>query len=343
MNIGLIGRADRTGLGIETAEFVRHFPETKVLVVKLPSNEAQNGSYYDLNLEGLPNHQVCELPLSDETIRGFLKGLDILFTIETPYNPRTYKIAREMGVKSVLRVNFEWLEDYQDNPDLFLAPSLWRFSEYPEPSEYLPYPIATDRLPFKLRKKAKTFVHLAGNMKAGYDRNGTEAFLKAIPLVKSQKARFIIKSQVPIDGINDARVSVLCQDLENYWENWQGKGDVLVLPRRYAGQSLPLNEAMASGLAVIATDMSPQSDFLPRELLIPVRTTKTVQIKKSVIVADLDPQDIADKIDEISGKDISSYSKISKHIAQQWSWDNLKPKYLKIFNKLYASTNANHD
>lgn len=343
MNIGIIGRADRTGLGVETEEFVRHFPEARVLIAKMPVREAENRPYYDLNLENLPNAQVCELPLTRRQIVAFLTGLDILFTIETPYNAETFKIAREMGVKTVLRVNFEWLEKYQSNPDLFLAPSLWRFGEYPEPKAYLPFPIATDRLPFKVRKKAKTFVHLAGNCKAGYDRNGTDAFLKAIPLVKNQNIKFIIKSQVPIDSLRDKRVKVIVQDLDNYWENWEGEGDVLVMPRRYAGQSLPLNEAMASGLAIMATDMSPQNEFLPKKLLIPVRDTKTIAIKQLVEVAELNPRDIASKIDEIAETDIEIYSRISHHIAQQWSWDNLKPKYLKIFNNLYASQDNNHN
>ena len=343
MRLGLIGRADRTGLGIETAEFVRHFPDTLVLVVEIPTNEAQNGSYYELNLENTPKHILSGLPLTEATLRAFLAQIDVLFTIETPYNPETYKIAREMGVKTVLRVNFEWLDDFSDNPDLFLAPSLWRFDEYPSPSEFLPYPIATDRVPFKLRKKAKTFVHLAGNMKAGYDRNGTEAFLKAIPLVKSQEARFIIRSQVPIDCF-DPRVKVVVKDELNYWDNWKGEGDVLVLPRRYAGQSLPLNEAMASGLAIMASDMSPQNEFLPTDLLIPIETTKTVMIKKSVECAEILPEVIAKKIDEFAGRDISSYSKASGHIAKHWSWDALKPKYLKIFKQLYANANnANHN
>lgn len=343
MRIGIIGRADRTGLGIETEEFVRHFPDAKVLIAQIPSNEAQNGSYYDINLKSFPNASVCQLPLTSEQIRAFLADLDLLFTIETPYNPETFKIAREMGVKTILRVNYEWLEKFKDNPDLFLAPSLWHFNDYPEPSAYLPFPIATDRLPFKARKKAKIFVHIAGNMKAGYDRNGTEAFLKAIPLVKNQKIKFVIKSQVPIEGIDDKRVKVIVKDVENYWENWQESGDVLVLPRRYAGQSLPLNEAMASGLAIMATDMKPQSDFLPKKLLIPVRDFVQIDIKKPIEACFVDPVEIAKKIDEIAETDIEIYSKVSHHIAQQWSWDNLKQKYLEIFNNLYVSNNTNHD
>lgn len=337
MNLGIIGRADRTGLGVETEEFVRHFPEARVLIVKMPSCEAQNGSYYDLCPRKFPTAQICELPLKEKCLRAFLKGLDILFCLETPYNADTFRIAREMGVKTVLRVNFEWLERFKDNPDLFLAPSLWRFSAYPEPKAYLPFPIATDRLPFTLRKKAKIFVHIAGNCKAGYDRNGTEAFLKAIPLVKNPNIQFLIKSQVPIAGLKDTRVKVIVNDVENYWENWEEEGDVLVLPRRYAGQSLPLNEAMSRGLAIMATDMSPQNEFLPKKLLIPIRGTKVIGIRQAVEVAEVDPRDIAKKIDEIAETDISEYSKISGHIAQQWSWDNLKPKYLKIFNQLYAN------
>jgi len=167
--------------------------------------------------------------------------------------------------------------------------------------------------------------------------------LKAIPLVKNQNIKFIIKSQVPIVGVNDHRVIFQCEDKENYWENWEGEGDVLVMPRRYAGQSLPLNEAMASGLAIMATDMSPQNEFLPAELLIPIRGKRVLGLRQTIEVAELNPQDIAKKIDEIAETDITRFSKISGMIAKAWSWETLKPKYLKIFNNLYVSKDNNHN
>jgi len=331
IKIGIIGRADNTGLGIETWEFCRHFPEAKTLIVEFES--LYPGPTYKIYPARFNNPVIVTEQPNDYEIRAFLEGLDVLFTIETPYNRRTYQIAREMGVKTILRVNFEWLYDY--HPDLFLVPSLYRYQDIPEPKLYLPFPVNRQVLPFKLRTKAKKFIHIAGNCKAGYDRNGTELFLKAIPYIKSD-IEIIIKSQVPIAGIKDKRTRVDVKNYENYWDIWED-ADVLVSPRRYAGQSLPLNEAMSRGLAIIMTDMEPQSQFLPKELSIKPKGFEPLMISRKIDMAVIDPKDIAKKIDEIANQDIRDYSKMSNRIAEAWSWESLKPKYEQIFKNICLS------
>ena len=327
MRIGIIGRADNTGLGIETWEFCRHFPEAKVMIVEYES--LYPGQIYKIYPERFNNPVIISERPVESDLEAFFKGIDVLFTIETPYYPKAFDIARRMGVKTILRVNYEWFRDYR--PNFYISPSLYHFNELPEPKVYLPFPINRKVLPFKLRKKAKKFIHIAGNMKAAYDRNGTELFLQAIPHIKSN-IEIIIKSQVPI-VCADKRVRVDVCNHENYFDIWED-ADVYVSPRRYAGQSLPLNEAMSLGMAVIMTDLTPQNDFLPKELLIKPLKVNTLMINREIEIADIDPKDIASKIDEIANKDISKYSKISNHIAQAWSWQTLKPRYERIFKNL---------
>jgi len=331
MRIGIIGRADNTGLGIETWEFCRHFPRAKVLIVEFES--LYPGPTYRIYPKRFKNPVIVSEMPNDYEIKAFLEGIDLLLTIETPYNHRTYQIAREMGVKTILRLNFEWLRNY--HPDLFLSPSLYRFEDIPEPKTYLPFPINRKVLPFKLRAKAKKFIHIAGNCKAGYDRNGTDLFLQAIPYIKSD-IEIIIKSQVPIEGIKDERARVDVNNYENYWEIWED-ADVLVSPRRYAGQSLPLNEAMSRGMAIIMTDMEPQNQLLPSELLIKPKGFEPMMINRKIDMAIIDPKDIARKIDQIANQDIREHSRLSNHIAQTWSWQSLKPKYEQLFKILCLS------
>ncbi len=331
-HIGIIGRADNTGLGVETWEFCRHFPNAKTLIVNL-ENIREYKNLYKLHLERFDKPIVVEGFPGDYEISAFLDCLDVLFCIETPYNQNTFDKAQEMGVKTVLRVNYEWLENH--NPDLFIAPSLYHFNDIPNPKQYLPFPVNRELLPFKLRKNANKFIHIAGNMKAKNDRNGTKALLSALTLINNQDIEIIIKSQVPIDhkACNDSRVRVDVKNPDNYWEIWED-ADVYISPRRYAGQSLPLNEAMSLGMAVIMTDMEPQKDFLPPELLITTEGFTSYRIKKNIKVADLEPSKIADKIDQIAGKDIKKYSKISNQIAENWSWKTLKPKYENLFKTI---------
>jgi len=336
MKIAFIARADNTGLGVESWEFARHFPKAKAIIVDL-SADNEHKDLYKLHLDRFNKHVVAIPETLKNAIVRELKGYTMLLSFETFYDARIVEIAREMGIKTVLRVNYEWLEveNYinKHKPDMFIAPSLWEFESYPHPAKYIPYPIHRQVLPFDLKTKAKKFIHIAGNMKAGYDRNGTKAFLEAIPLIKNKNIEIIIKSQVPIE-CNDKRVRVDVTNHDNYFDIWE-KADVYVSPRRYAGQSLPLNEAMSLGMAIMMTDMKPQNQFLPKELLIQPREINTIEIKGNTIeYAEIEPKEIAKKIDEIAGKDIKKYSIASDEIAHNWSWDKLKEKYDNLFKNI---------
>ena len=322
--VGFIARIDRGGLAIESQEFVDHFQPDKIMAVKVGDMKHDDKRFDATVIDGVP---------SENAIRRFLEGIDVLFSIETFYNPETVRIAREMGVRTVLRINYEWYEESM-RPDLIITPTLYNWENIPDPKIYLPFPINREVLPFKERKFANTFLHIAGNMRAGYDRNGTRTFLDAISLVKNQNIKFIIKSQVPIPEMNDARVQVICNDYEHYWENWQTDADVYVSPRRYAGQSLPLNEAMSRGVVPIMPKISPQQAFLPDPLLIDVAETDIIKVKTDIEIATIRPIDIARKIDELAEQDISEYSQICNRIAQAWSWETLLPKYKELFENI---------
>jgi len=55
--------------------------------------------------------------------------------------------------------------------------------------------------------------------------------------------------------------------VHDYWRAYDGM-DALVLPRRYGGLCLPVQEAMAAGLAVVMTDCPPNPTMWP---VLPVR------------------------------------------------------------------------
>jgi len=316
--LGFIARIDNGGLGVESIEFVENMKPDKIMAIKIGDMKQFEDRFDATIIEGVP---------SDNDIKKFLVGLDTIFSIETFYSPNFLRIAKDMGVRTVMRINYEWWDG--SRPDLIISPTLWNFEKIPDPKIYLPYPINRSKLPFKERKIAKTFLHIAGNMRAGYDRNGTETFLKAIPLIKNQDIKIKIKSQVPLN-CKDPRVTVIIKDHKEYWENWQDDGDVLVSPRRYAGQSLPLNEAMSRGVVPIMPKIMPQLAFLPNKLLIKVAKTDIIKIKTDIEIATILPIDIAKKIDELANTDITILSNLSNHIAEAWSWEKLLPKYKEI-------------
>jgi hypothetical protein len=63
-------------------------------------------------------------------------------------------------------------------------------------------------------------------------------------------------------------------DISDRWSMYDGCG-ILLYPRRYGGQSLVVNEAMARGLAVIMGDGSPNLDW--PIAAVPVRPGGTVR------------------------------------------------------------------
>ena len=112
--IGFFARVDDTGLGVESEEFVCHLMPDKVLKILVGDKKQYPDRFKGESCTGTP---------SDGMVPALLSDVDTLFCIETPYNPRTFALARKWRKKSILRVNFEYLKVYTGNlrPDLFMS------------------------------------------------------------------------------------------------------------------------------------------------------------------------------------------------------------------------------
>lgn len=320
--LGFIARIDNTGLGTESLEFVEHM-HPEVLAVKVATRMPQ---YEDR----FPGATVVFARPSDQEIRQWLieKEIGTLFMIETPYNPNVITIARELGVRTILRVNYEYLDPKIPRPDLYVSPSNWNFDRIPNPKILLPFPVCTDHVQFKQRETARTFVHIAGG--GGYmGRNGTDLLLQAMPLIK-EPIKLIVYSQKTMNTIKDPRIDWRIGNVKHYWDLYRD-GDVMIYPRRHSGQSLPVNEAMAAGMPVLMTDMKPQNEILPKEWLIPVKRILTTEIKRQIEFADIDPAAIAAKVGEWYNQPIWQTSKSTTEKIRSISWEKLLPEYRTLF------------
>jgi len=318
---GIIARDDITGLGIQSYELIKHLNFDKILTVKS-------------NLETFTEYEGKKVKnVTDRDIKDLCKDIDLLFCVETPYNKNTYSIAKTLGVKTILQYNYEWLDYSFGYPDLFLSPTIWNYNNVPDKKKYIPFPVNRDNLPFKLRRKANVFLHNAGDLKAGYDRNGTEILLKAIPLVKSD-VKFVINSQKKLK-INDSRVKVNVNTVKNYYELFN-EGDVFLFPRRYGGLCLPLLEALSCGMPIIMPDISPQNRFLPKKLLVETSKKSRLYINQEIDIFNIAPEVLAEKIDEVSKMDLNRYSKSSDSVATCWSWKTLKSKYEELLTTIIS-------
>lgn len=337
LKIGLIARADNGGLGHQTKEFYDHMKPAKTLVVDI---DYLTG--YKSDFSRYPNTQVARgFEISQEAIDSFLESLDIVFTVECPYNHYLYSKAREMGIKTVCQQNWEFLAHHHEpnlpKPDLWLAPSKWHFQDpfFGMPNKYLHVPINRQKFPFKKRTQAKEFLHIAGHQAAG-DRNGTAILLEALPFIHTD-IHITIRSQDPLPRpYTDHKVTIELGDVQEPKDLFNGE-DVLILPRRYGGLSLQLNEAMSLGMLPIMLNVDPQNQFIDPRLLIEPSSHENLLIKTNVDVWGCTPQELGEKIDEIAclnQEAIEELSEQSNLYARVRDWKIMAPKYMEVFEKL---------
>lgn len=247
-------------------------------------------------------------------------------------------------------------------------------------STFTPVPVKVE---WQQRTEAKVFIHNAGHggLKG---RNGTKELVEALKYIKTSPT-IVINSQSPIDeqvigpgilpGAKDLRAERDCNGNRKYDLKLNdvsvtlqigtrsdnllySEGDVFIFPEKFNGLSLPLQEARAAGMLVMATSRYPMTTWLPST--VPIRTWKmesyvgeeitecldplipTVTTVKNRIgppymefdEAVIDPRAIAAKIDEWYGRDLTNYSLSGKEWAESMSWEKLGPKYLELLERL---------
>lgn len=333
MRIAAIVRSDNVGLGIQSKEFFDHIP-CKALVVdvsKISSQMPQNHGWY-------PNQTIwyytkgAKFPR--ELLDDFLKDIDVLIAFETCYDYGLFAYCRLKGIKTILQLNYEFLE-YPSNfspPDLFAAPSMWHFNDIPFPKVYLPVPVNTKK--FVPQKKEKTFLHIAGKP-AIHDRNGTYLFLNCLQYVKND-ITVILKCQREIVVPEVPQNVTLIKDFtnnKNYQDNYDG--GVLVMPRKYGGLCLPCQEAIAAEMPVIMPDISPNNLWLPKDWLVPAEIKNSFKCKRLVDIYEVEEKYLAAKIDLFCEKDIYNGAiEQAKELKDKISWEKLLPLYYETFNNV---------
>ncbi len=305
--VGAIVYATDQGLGYMARDFFNNGLIDKVFIYEHSSRET-HGDWY-------PRSAVVSSP------EVLLEECCTLLFFETPFFWKIIPEARAKEVKTVLMPMYECTRyPLPYEPDVIINPSLLDKEYYPE-GEFIPVPVS---VPWRLREKAQVFVHNAGNGGLG-GRNGTKELIDAMTHVKSP-IKLIIRSQVPIKGVTDPRIEVRVGTFDDIWS----EGDVFIFPEKFNGLSLPLQEAFASGMMVMAGDRFPINTWLPKEPLIPVEEYEMTKIARDFKMAKYSPVDIALSIDAWYNQDISQYSLLGKKFGEENSWTQLKPRYLSI-------------
>lgn len=345
MRIGIIARSDNTGLGNQTREIVKMLNPDKVLLIdSTPFKDIkQHPEWYDsynvINSLGFPDKNICN---------NFLDGLDVVFSCEIFYNPHFVKMAKKRNVKTILQYNYEFL-DYLNNdslqfPDVLLSPSTWKFDDvvnkFNNHTKVLHLPPPTNSNSFKnvknknMTKNHKRILHIAG-LRAVKDRNGTDTVIEMLKYSTAQY-ELVIRSQTGFTtDCTDPRLTIDFSSPENNEEMYDSF-DAMVLPRRYAGLCLPMNEALLSGLPVFMTDIAPNNAVLPSEWLIEAQKVDQLMTRTMLDVYEANPRKLARAIDEYVNLDNQTESKQKAFDIglSQFDTGELKEKYLSLFKDI---------
>ena len=345
MRIGMIVRCDNTGLGNQTRELANMLHPDKVLIIDSYTFNRNNqyvewySKYRCMTSNGVPSTNI---------VHNFLRDIDVLITCETFYNDIIVKRARERGIITILQYNYEFLKNLNISgtmylPDVLVSPSHWYFDEVknifndnaqviqlPPPSRVELFEDAKNE---NFAKDHKRILHIAGKA-AIKDRNGTNTIFE---MLKYSKADYelVIKSQTAVQDIpDDPRVTVEVANIKNRQDMYKGF-DAMILPRRYAGLCLPMNEALLSGLPVFMTDISPNNSILPSKWLAKSNKIDTLQTQALLDVYEADPKELAKIIDNYVNSNKQKEKQEAFDIGfNNFSVEKLQPQYLDFLNNI---------
>jgi hypothetical protein len=347
MRLGIIARSDNTGLGYQTKQLTDMLNPSKVMLIDFSQHNSntQHPEWYNgyevINVLGIPDGR---------DIDRFLKDIDVVLSCETFYNNDELILkARDKGIKTILQYNYELFGNLSKKnmelPNVLVSPSLWKI----------------DDIEFKFGRKAKV-VHLApptninlfdgaskinrlkthnrilhiGGKRAAQDRNGTNTI---VDMLKYSKADYelVIKTQTKLDiNLNDDRIVLDYNDSVDRESMYTGF-DAMVLPRRYAGLCLPMNESLLSALPVFMTNISPNNKVLPERWLVESHLIDEFRAKTLIQVYEANLRKLAELVDNYVMLD--DQQKINeKQEALCIGYDNfspnkLLPEYIKLINE----------
>ena len=345
MRLGIIARSDNTGLGNQTKELVDMLNPDKILLIDSTpfNNNSQHPGWYDryscIRTHGFPTVQQ---------IKMFLGDVDVVLSCETFYDQNFIRFANKRGVKTILQYNYE-LFGHLSNPEqplptVLLSPSLWqietiqqmfgdrtRIIHLPPPSNPELFANVKNN---NMSKSHNRLLHIAGK-KAAKDRNGTETVINMLKHSKTDYELIIRSQSEIITHVTDSRLKIEIGNPENREDLYNGF-DAMVLPRRYAGLCLPMNEALLSGLPVFMTNVSPNNQILPQDWLVESDPIGTIRTKVRIGLFEANNVLLAQTVDKyMSMNDKTNY----KEQAYSLGFNNfapaiLKEKYLELISQI---------
>ncbi|MBV6448531.1 hypothetical protein [Nitrosomonas sp.] len=331
MRVGLIARGDNGGLGAQTWEFHRHVRPDVTLVVDL--GDAGRGRCEPSRFcHGTV--RVCGNPPSEHDLGWLLGCCDVVWTAEGAYNERLWALAADAGVATVLHANPELWRPGPVAPSVTLTPTLWMADRTGLP--VLAVPVAADRFGDRRYVRGGWGRFYFPAAPAFHDRHGSKIVEEALPHI--DRAATVYSRGPGPETWEAGRVTWRnLPPCENYWHAIPADIDVMILPRRYGGLSLPVQEALAQGIPVVMTDVEPNGAYT--ELRVPLLANpRMVRMKGGRFpVHDVDPAALARMLNSLNTAELKRASILALEWSEQHSWDRLLPCYIETLERAYQA------
>lgn len=252
LKIGLIGRADATGLGQMTREFCRHnarlLDRTAIVLRDKPLVGEIEAQRLDVYREGF----------GPESLRRFVDGLDAVIGFETFYCDDAIATLERAGVKAVMFPMWEC-----SPPDAHAAHLLISLSEqdartYPE-SRHLDWPVNPVTFHAALTwPHVRSFWHHAGFGGLNGRNNTAATILAAESFHELTKQPIHVRAMKPLGYRPGVVFHPSLELTELLWS--QGLG-VLIHLQAHPGLSLPLLEAACCQIPAMVLDLDENQHY----------------------------------------------------------------------------------
>lgn len=331
--LGLLARADQGGIAAQCWQFANRMKPDKILVCHTDhkTRGLADPSIYD---KLSSNIRTCRAAPRPRDAEWFTDGVDTVFTVECWYGQEIPLRAQHKGVKTVVQGNPE-MTGGGEMTDVMLAPTTWRLDALPGQPIVLPFPTDLELLPRRvLPERIQTLYHVHSS--AMCDRNGTELLLEACGRLPHELNLLIRGGDPHIEHRGLVTVHWLGHFDGMFYDHWPQGIDAMVLPRRFGGLCLPIQEAASLGLPIITLDVEPQRRWLPLQSLVPSRTDHQEAMRGGVFdVATCSPDSLAAVIGRLVTEPDFAPRVADK--AYEWAqsicWESLDEHYDVMFRQ----------
>lgn len=350
MSLGIVARADQSGLAQLSEQVIDRLQPERVLVVSLGH---LNRGAHDPHRYDAPGRRVFHTQhpggFDSATLSGFLGGLTHAFTAETWYDRVLPDACVQWGVKrhiyimpelynarrAELAADHVWLpcglgpNDGRRMPGVGILP-WWSPTDAPT----VPRIVAAHQKSIA-SEGLVTFVHPTGQAMA--DRNGTASVLAAAAHMRAVARIVIVGNQQHFgERCTVGNVTIERVPRVEHWSEVYSLGDVLVLPRRYGWLSLPMFEAPAFGMPVVTTDVWPQREWfadMGQCLVKTVGAPAAIPMKGgSTLVWTADPRELAYAMDFLTRRDVlQEASVLFAAWAKTHDWSTVERQWKEAF------------